>query len=536
MAVTSLPTPSGRSLSSIAQEVQGGRPPWIYHAFQHAPNDLLCFRIAQKTNSGFGKSDRCVLLTASTLLLCKMNGGTVLTIPISCIKKGIMSRTNHLLIETVIQLPDLLVDLGSDKRNEEPVVTFPQKLEQVKKLRGEWSGGEIEYDAEGGESALKKRGNLRKPAGFQRPESAKQIVEMEKWILKANKPQQQPPPEQQPQQQPPQQQQDHNQPYLQGTTSQSDPLLPAPIPNKIIIPSNTPQPVHDPGFAQKPQFSSPGQANTAPNPFVHSGNQPFGYQHNPMTNTPGYRPPEQSSQSHGVRNYGQHPMSGMGMSPLHPQDRVTTHTSMVGSMAIEIVDEPLRPRIPQMPWVEPCDYNSGTKATLLADTYAEGDSVTFPSDKHFWENLMIHLSINDDAESQPHFELKAEHLREPVSVNQNFFRHFVAGWELANPHLITITTSLGSELFHSSTEFWAFYLDHRRNLSGILDAIVQCDDGPHYDTNVEEWNRICTLWEEYRGVTPADKYVIIVTYHLVIKLSVFFMLLLLSKLCIITLQ
>ncbi|KAJ9453339.1 hypothetical protein DIPPA_05452 [Diplonema papillatum] len=508
--------PSGRSLRSILQEITGGvSPPLSESLAQNCGQDLLCSALwCRKVNHHRGTSERVVCLTAWALLLCDREANTRRLVPLSCIlsaEVAALPRPNsfRLLLRTVPALPDLLLDLYPDSRDQHiDARTFVSVLERVKLLRGEWPPEQfvaLVPDA----TALRKRAQLAKPKTHFVPLNLKEALEMEERLHHPEEVVELPVKpavpytdyRSMPQASPEYQQLGASHPDATRLSylAAADGLQPLPdITGPLALtadPSTAPLLPH-----QQPQLQQHQQQPTAagaafdnapPRRFVGAVDMPA----SPASSRPLLPAGVQSPPPHAVVAS---PLQGYQLSAI--ASAPPTHIVVPSSVAARD-NEPAW--IPQMPWFEPSDEPT-SRSQLLAAKITDGEQFSFPANRDFWDNFTTQYLLCDGATDPPYSVVKSSHDAGVTLVNQVFLRRFVAGWDLANPCTVTLAAASGGrESFQACNEFWGFF-HHNARPQPSPDLTVQCGGSPPVLTTKAEWRRVCQLWEEQKHLTAAD--------------------------------
>ena len=145
---------------------------------------------------------------------------------------------------------------------------------------------------------------------------------------------------------------------------------------------------------------------------------------------------------------------------------------------------------------------------MLSQAVSDTDHFSFPADRDFWHNFVTQVRMYPGAMDPPHFHVDASHTDESVLVNQEFMRRFVAGWQQANPHKVTINTPGGQATFHGSDEFWNGFVlmagqrgraRAARGEAGMEDTTVHSSlypGQPPVRTTEADWNDYVQQWDK----------------------------------------
>eukprot|EP01063_Lacrimia_lanifica_P014793 TRINITY_DN21347_c0_g1_i1.p1 TRINITY_DN21347_c0_g1~~TRINITY_DN21347_c0_g1_i1.p1 ORF type:complete len:345 (+),score=76.99 TRINITY_DN21347_c0_g1_i1:80-1114(+) len=162
--------------------------------------------------------------------------------------------------------------------------------------------------------------------------------------------------------------------------------------------------------------------------------------------------------------------------------------------------------IPSMRRHDPYGSHEARKAMEEAARYKPTmKQFSFPADEDFFEQL-VH-AVQRFPQNLPLFQLKASHAQGQVRVNQQFLCGFVRGWEQANPHRVSLQSSVGATAFHAAQEFWDLCTKMLRNVGKPMAAIATGDllkvesnlePGRPMYCDVKDWNGMCAQWEEVK--------------------------------------
>ena len=173
--------------------------------------------------------------------------------------------------------------------------------------------------------------------------------------------------------------------------------------------------------------------------------------------------------------------------------------------------------LPPQPAFQPAT-DDAAKASMLSQAVTENDHFSFPADRDFWNNFVTQVRMYPGAMNHPQFHVDASHTDESVLVNQEFMRRFVAGWQNANPHVVTINSPQGQATFHSSEDFWSGFVmlagersraRAARGEGGLEDYTVASSRHPNQPpirTTAADWNEYCHDWDAKLQQPPQEQF------------------------------
>ena len=165
---------------------------------------------------------------------------------------------------------------------------------------------------------------------------------------------------------------------------------------------------------------------------------------------------------------------------------------------------------PSMPMYSPTPSHVAEQVRGITDSATE---FNFTADEGYWEDLLTQAQIDPGSREPPAAtRVWASHENgKSHYMNFKWLRAYTAGWERANPHVVSITHSGGEIEFRSSAEFWHNIVErlptNTQPTASNPRITIKSEliPGRTFVTTQNEWNAACSAWEVSKQCSQANR-------------------------------